>query len=87
MLQLSPSILVKTPNGEGRAILVINHGSALPLEWVVINQKTEEFESWRTQDIKPNIATGRGLESYSPAQPSGVAQSLSTTVQSQTLVI
>lgn len=85
MLQLKPSINVKTPNGEGKAIIVINHGTALPLEWLVVNSRTKEFESWRTQDIKPIIMPVPFLE---PLQPSFQdAQSSSTTEPSQTLVI
>jgi len=85
MLQLNPSINVKTPNGEGKAIIVINHGTALPLEWLVVNSRTKEFESWRTQDIKPIIMPVPFLEPLPPS--SQAAQSSSTTVRSQTLVI
>lgn len=83
MLQLSPSILVKTPNGEGKAILVVNHGSTHPLEWVVINPKTGDLESWRTQDIKYFVPPPPSwLDSSPPAAPMSY-----TTVQNQTLVI
>jgi hypothetical protein len=84
MLQLNPSMTVKTPNGEATAILVINHGPQLPLEWLVINNATKEFESWRTQDIKYYVepSAPSWLDSSPPAAPTS-----STTVQSQTLVI
>lgn len=84
MLQLNPYIAVKTKNGEGKAILVIDHGTSLPLEWVVINEKTGEFESWRTQDIKPLV--GAVGSSYSPPSSVGAPSSF-TTGQNQTLVI
>jgi len=84
MLQLNPSMPVKTPNGEATAVLVINHGSQLPLEWLVINNATKEFESWRTQDIKYYVEplAPSWLDSSPPDAPTS-----STTVRSQTLVI
>lgn len=82
MLQLNPYIAVKTKTGEGKAILVIDHGSSIPLEWVVINEKTGEFESWRTQDIKPLVGA---VGAYYSAPSLGAAPSSFTTGQNQTL--
>ena len=91
MLQLNPSIPVNTPTGQGRAILVINHGTSLPLEWIVINATTTEFESWRTQDLIPIISEPAKLLQPESPLPSSVgaagAPSSFTTGQSQTLVI
>jgi hypothetical protein len=83
MLQLNPSMVVRTPNGRAIAILVINHGSQLPLEWLVINDKTQEFESWRTQDIKHYLPLRPSwLDASPPDAPSSF-----TTVQSSSAIL
>jgi hypothetical protein len=83
MLQLNPSMVVRTPNGRAIAILVINHGFELPLEWLVINDKTQEFESWRTQDIKHYLPLRPSwLDASPPDAPSSF-----TTVQSSSAIL
>jgi len=52
ILQLSPTLPVITPKGQGQAILVIDYGSEHNLIWTVIIDATGEIWSFQNPHVR-----------------------------------
>jgi hypothetical protein len=61
ILQLNPTIPLTTPNGEGRAVALIDYGEDHDLKWVVIQTDTGEIWTWNNDKVRgvKNITLGR----------------------------
>jgi uncharacterized cupin superfamily protein len=60
MLQLHPTIWLKTPKGVGLAHFVIDYGEEHDLLWVVADDATGEVWTWPNPDVRlvKNISLG-----------------------------
>jgi len=52
MLQLEPPIPLVTPEGPGRAVVLIDPGEDSDLIWVTFVDATGECWCWRNQDVR-----------------------------------
>lgn len=72
ILQLSPSIPVKTPKGNALAHFLIDEGVEHDLKWVTFLDNSGECWTWNNRDIRAqkNLTQGRDYISpfYDPEQ-------------------
>ncbi|MEP7185037.1 MAG: hypothetical protein ABI767_04300 [Rhodanobacter sp.] len=70
MLQLNPPIPMNTPNGEGFAHILIDHGPESDLYWTVLITETGEICTYANKHVRAskNITLGR-VNPASPSQP------------------
>ncbi len=61
IIQLNPSIPLKTPKGNAEAILVIDYSKEDDLLWTCIQDDTGEIWTWRNSEVRgiENISIGR----------------------------
>lgn len=58
ILQLHPSIPLRTPKGSSEAVALIDYGKEDDLMWVCIQDETGEIWTWKNSDV-------RGIENRS----------------------
>ena len=74
ILQLNPTIPVKTPKGNALAHFIIDSGIENDLQWVCIQDFTGECWTWKNPQIRSQINITQGRDYISPFyDPSNVA--------------
>ena len=60
MLQLNPTVWLRTPKGIGLCHFVIDYGEEHDLLWVVADEATGEIWTWQNKEVRfiANISLG-----------------------------